>query len=122
MKPHIHAVRFSESPTLNSVSVHQLLEQHTSDGIFCSDDLTALLVLQEARKLNIDVPSQLKVIGFDGSKLNQTYHPELSTIVQPIKEIAELLTELKTLNLTQKQINSKSQLKFFGVKQLHTKI
>lgn len=91
---HVHDVHFSESPTLKSVSVHQLLEQHTADGIFCSDDLTALLVLQEARKLKIDVPLQLKVVGFDGTMLNQTYHPELTTIVQPIKEIAELLCEL----------------------------
>lgn len=94
LKAHVHAVRFSESPTLKAVSIRQLLEQHTADGIFCSDDLTALLVLQEAQKLNIHVPTQLKVIGFDGTKLNQTYHPELSTIVQPVKEIAELLTEL----------------------------
>ncbi|MGX5378247.1 LacI family DNA-binding transcriptional regulator [Ligilactobacillus sp. LYQ135] len=94
LKPHIHAVRFSESPALKAVSVRHLLEQHTADGIFCSDDLTALLVLQEAAKMNIQIPQQLKVIGFDGTKLIQTYHPELSTIVQPISEIADLLTEL----------------------------
>lgn len=94
LHPHVHAMRFSESPTLKALSVRQLLEQHTADGIFCSDDLTALLVLQEARKMNIKIPKQLKVIGFDGTKLIQTYHPELSTIVQPIEEIADLLTEL----------------------------
>lgn len=94
LKSYIHTVKFSESAALKTASVRQLLEQHTIDGIFCSDDLTALLVLQEAKKEKIDIPHQLKVIGFDGTKLIQTYYPELSTIVQPIAEIAELLTDL----------------------------
>lgn len=100
LTPHVNAVRFSESPTLKTISVRQLLEKKTADGIFCSDDLTALLVLQEAKRLNIKVPEHLKVIGFDGTKFIQTYHPELSTIVQPIEEIASLLVELLCKRIT----------------------
>ena len=60
----------------------------------CTDDLTAVLVLQMAQKLNIRVPQDLKVVGFDGTKFIQDYHPELSTIAQPIPDIAALLVNL----------------------------
>ena len=47
-----------------------------------------------AKKLGIKVPKELKVIGFDGTKLIQTYHSELTTIAQPIHDIATLLVDL----------------------------
>ena len=40
------------------------------------------------------MPKELKVIGFDGTKQIQTYHSELSTIAQPIHDIATLLDKL----------------------------
>ena len=59
-----------------------------------SDDLTALLVIQAAQELGINIPEQLKITGFDGTKFIQQYHPELSTVVQPTKDIAALLVKL----------------------------
>ncbi|KRM89085.1 LacI family DNA-binding transcriptional regulator [Liquorilactobacillus vini] len=91
---HIHSVNFSESPNLKSLSIKKLLTQHHADGIVCTDDLTAILVLQAARQLKIKIPAELKVIGFDGTAFIQEYHPELSTIVQPIHDIAALLVNL----------------------------
>lgn len=91
---HIHAVAFSESPTLKTLSIQKLLTQHHADGIVCTDDLTAILVLQTAHRLKISVPQELKIIGFDGTDFIQEYHPELSTIVQPIHDIASLLVNL----------------------------
>ena len=91
---HVHSVAFSESATIKSVSVRKLLEHHHPDGIVCTDDLTAILVLQMAQKLGIKVPTDLKVVGFDGTKFIQDYHPELSTIAQPIPDIAALLVNL----------------------------
>ncbi len=40
------------------------------------------------------MPNKLKVIGFDGTKQIQTYHSDLSTIAQPIHDIATLLVNL----------------------------
>lgn len=71
-----------------------MLTNDQPDGVVCTDDLTAILVLQEAKKLGISIPSELKVIGFDGTQLMQTYHSELSTIAQPIENIATLLVNL----------------------------
>ena len=50
--------------------------------------------MQEARKLGMQIPKDVQVIGYDGSDYVQEYHPELSTIVQPVSDIAELLVRL----------------------------
>ncbi|MBP2058824.1 LacI family sucrose operon transcriptional repressor [Lactobacillus colini] len=91
---HIHPVIFGETPELKEMAIKDLLQFHKVDGIVASDDLTAILVLNIAKKLGIKVPNDLKVIGFDGTDYIQTYHPELSTIVQPLGAIAQLLVKL----------------------------
>ena len=91
---HIYPVRFGETPELKEMAIKELLQSHEVDGIVASDDLTAILVLNIAKKLGIKVPYDLKVIGFDGTNFIQTYYPELSTIVQPISAIAQLLVDL----------------------------
>lgn len=91
---HVCSVAFSDSTVLKRITIHRMLEQGHPDGVVCTDDLTALLVLQEAKRLGIKVPTDLKVIGFDGTKQIQTYHSELSTIAQPINDIATLLVKL----------------------------
>lgn len=92
--PQIASVAFADSITIKNMRIRQLLTDKHPDGIVATDDLTAILVLQEAKKLGIKVPAQLKVIGFDGTKQIQNYHSELSTIAQPINEIAQLLVQL----------------------------
>lgn len=93
-EPHIRSVAFSDSVLLKNMRIHQMLEDDHPDGVVATDDLTAILVLQEAAKLGIKVPEELKVIGFDGTQEIQTYHSELSTIAQPIEDIATVLVDL----------------------------
>ncbi|MEK3889325.1 LacI family DNA-binding transcriptional regulator [Bacillus sp. FSL K6-3431] len=59
------------------------------DGIFASDDMIAAACLQVARELNIHVPDQLKVVGYDGTEATMTLLPQLTTIRQPIEDIAK---------------------------------
>lgn len=94
LQPHIRSVAFSDSTNIKNMRIHNMLVNDGPDGVVCTDDLTAILVLQEAKKLGIKVPQELKVIGFDGTKLIQTYHSELTTIAQPINDIATLLVNL----------------------------
>ncbi|WP_057745098.1 LacI family DNA-binding transcriptional regulator [Liquorilactobacillus capillatus] len=101
LSSHVHALNFKESPNLKLVSIQKLLQTKLADGIVCTDDLTALLVLRCAKELGLKVPEQLKVIGFDGTDFIQSYHPELSTIVQPIPDIAALLVDLLSKRIDQ---------------------
>ena len=91
---HTHTVSFTESASLKSFSIKELLSQSVADGIVCTDDLTAILVLQVAAELGIRVPEDLKVTGFDGTGLVTTYNPELATVVQPLDDIASVLVSV----------------------------
>lgn len=91
---HICSVAFSDSNLLKNMTIHRMLSKKHPDGIVCTDDLTAILVLQDAKKLGIKVPEELKVIGYDGTQQIQTYYSNLSTIAQPISDMATLLVNL----------------------------
>ncbi|WP_188206816.1 LacI family DNA-binding transcriptional regulator [Alkalibacillus aidingensis] len=76
-----------------------LLEKHPEiDGIFAGNDVMALGALKAADYLNIKVPQELAIIGFDGVDLTEMTAPELSTISQPIYQMsthaAEALIDL----------------------------
>lgn len=58
-------------------------------GIICSNDLMAIGVIREAEAHGIDVPGELSVVGFDGIDAASWNEPALTTVEQPIDEIAE---------------------------------
>ena len=58
-------------------------------GIICSSDLMAIGVIREAESLGLNVPEDLSVVGFDGIDAARWNEPPLTTVEQPIGEIAE---------------------------------
>jgi len=58
-------------------------------GIICSSDVIAVGVLLEARARGIRVPEELSIVGFDGIQATTWTDPPLTTIEQPIREIAD---------------------------------
>ncbi|MBA3475552.1 MAG: LacI family DNA-binding transcriptional regulator [Actinobacteria bacterium] len=58
-------------------------------GIICSNDLMAIGVIREAEARGITIPSELSVVGFDGIDAASWNEPALTTVEQPIDEIAE---------------------------------
>jgi DNA-binding LacI/PurR family transcriptional regulator len=63
-------------------------------GVICSSDVIAIGVVQEARQLGLRVPEDLAVVGFDGIEAATWVDPPLTTIEQPIAEIASTAIEL----------------------------
>jgi DNA-binding LacI/PurR family transcriptional regulator len=57
-------------------------------GVICSNDLMAIGALQEATALGLRVPDDLSIVGFDGIDAAAWTEPPLTTIEQPIDEIA----------------------------------
>mgnify|MGYP001306984081 CR=1 FL=1 len=75
--------------------VADLFRDHPDvDGVFASSDVIAAQVLKECRRIGKNVPQDVKVIGFDGIKFGEFFTPELSTIQQPIKDIAKTAVKL----------------------------
>jgi DNA-binding LacI/PurR family transcriptional regulator len=67
-------------------------------GVICSSDLMAIGVLQEAEARGLRVPDDLSVVGFDGIDASAWTSPALTTMEQPISEIAETaVNALRTL-------------------------
>lgn len=79
--------------------IKALLLEETPDAIFCSDDLTAMLVMNTASELEMIIPDDLKLVGYDGTDFIQTYVPQLTTIAQPIKDLADLLVDVLLLQI-----------------------
>jgi DNA-binding LacI/PurR family transcriptional regulator len=57
-------------------------------AIFAASDMQAVGVLEAARSLNMAIPGDLSLIGYDGIELSELL--ELSTIQQPMKSMGEL--------------------------------
>ena len=62
-------------------------------GVICSNDLMAIGALQEAAALGLRVPEDLSIVGFDGIDAAAWTEPPLTTIEQPIDEIARTAIE-----------------------------
>lgn len=76
------------------VGARQLLDlADPPTAIFASNDDMAAGVVSFARSRNIRVPQSLAVFGFDDMPIAQQVFPALSTIRQPITEMAERATE-----------------------------
>ena len=76
--------------------------EHTNGGrptgVICSNDLMAIGAMQEAAALGLRIPDDLSIVGFDGIEAATWTQPLLTTVVQPIDEIAETaVAALRTL-------------------------
>ncbi|MFF0264959.1 LacI family DNA-binding transcriptional regulator [Kribbella sp. NPDC004536] len=68
-----------------------LLRQPTPPtAIFAGSDMQALGVYQAARELGLDVPRDLSVVGYDDLPVAQWVTPALTTVHQPLHQMAEL--------------------------------
>jgi LacI family transcriptional regulator, galactose operon repressor len=56
-------------------------------AIFASSDYVALGVLGAARRLGLEIPEELSLVGFDDMPFAELLYPPLTTIRQPIAEL-----------------------------------
>lgn len=63
-------------------------------AIFAGNDLQALGVLHAAAAMGVAVPQDLSVVGFDDLAIAELASPRLTTIHQPLREMAEQATRL----------------------------
>jgi len=61
-------------------------------AIFAANDDMAAAVLHVAHEMAIDVPAQLSVAGFDDTPLSRHVWPPLTTVRQPVQEMARQAT------------------------------
>ncbi|WP_320128276.1 LacI family DNA-binding transcriptional regulator [uncultured Sphaerochaeta sp.] len=89
-----HEISFSETMYEN-MEYHDFFNNllktfPQTDGIFCSSDVAAAQFIQVCHSMGIRIPEDIKVIGFDDIPLSRMTSPTLTTIHQPLKEMAEM--------------------------------
>lgn len=74
---------------------NQLIKQCPDvTAVFAASDEIALGILSAAYKLNILVPDQLSVIGYDNLKITEMSIPPLTTVAQPFTEMGETAAKM----------------------------
>lgn len=69
-------------------------QQFHYDAIIGTDDAFAVAALKYAQKQKIDVPSQLRIVGYNNSILSRCTNPELTTVDNHTEELCEKLVEM----------------------------
>lgn len=73
-------------------------------AIFVANDEMAFGVIHQLRKLGLDVPGDVSVVGFDDLFLSEAFYPPLTTVSQPRTEIGRaamtMLLDMLTGGLT----------------------
>ena len=75
------------------IRMHITNNQLEYDGIFVSNDLLAVTIIEELNKIGLKVPEDVQIIGFDGIKMWNEGKPLISSIEQPIDFLAEKCVE-----------------------------
>ena len=63
-------------------------------AIFCSNDAIATGVIQALKELDVAVPEEVSVAGFDDSLVAQMSYPRLASMRQPLREMGRAALEL----------------------------
>jgi LacI family transcriptional regulator len=60
------------------------------DGIFTSNDTTAVAAIVELQKAGIKIPYDIAMAGFNNEPISQVVQPNLTTVDYPAREIGEI--------------------------------
>ena len=73
----------------------RLLAEHPDiDGVFAANDLMAQGACQVLRDQGRRIPKDVAVVGFDDSSVASTCSPPLTTVRQPVEEMAATMARL----------------------------
>ena len=60
------------------------------DGIFTSNDSTAVSAIVELERAGVNIPDDIAVVGFNNEPISKVIKPNLTTIDYPAREIGEI--------------------------------
>lgn len=88
-----HVELLGEAMDYYTMDYHLYIEKSLKEnpginGIFASSDLIAAQVIQVCHRLNMNVPNDIKLVGFDDTFIAVLTTPTITTIHQPLKEMA----------------------------------
>lgn len=73
---------------------HLFKSNKSIDGVFAVNELYALSAMKVARKLGLDIPNDVQVIGFTDGVLSKHATPSLTTVSQHAQQMGEKAADL----------------------------
>lgn len=64
------------------------------DAVFVFNDMMALGAMRAINNAGKSIPADIAIVGFDNIPISQSIYPSLTTVAQPIKEMADLLVKI----------------------------
>lgn len=82
------------NPPSGDIGLHTLLDRDPEmDAVFSSNDQMALGALQAARRLGLDIPEDLGIVGFDDIPEAAYFYPPLTTVQQDTRRLGAVAVE-----------------------------
>jgi LacI family transcriptional regulator len=86
---------YEENLEILESEIEQLFKTNPKiDGVFAVNELYALYAMKVARKLGLDVPNNVQVIGFTDGVLSKHATPSLTTVSQHAQQMGEKAAHL----------------------------
>lgn len=82
-------VVYQEDEQLSRALEDWLWQSSGRGAVFAGNDIYALRALDALRRLDVSVPEEVGVIGFDDTDLGRYLNPRLSSVSQPIARMAQ---------------------------------
>ncbi len=99
---------FSKGTTIPEFRIGERVATYFSNlenrpsAIFCANDMIAFSLIQHFSTLNIQVPEDISIIGFDNIPLGQITTPHLTTIDQNIYDLGKMGSDMIVNMITDK--------------------
>lgn len=98
--PHVTTEVIGPDPAAADEGIEMLLralrrgDAEATTAIFAANDIAAVRVLHRAADLQIAVPEQLSVVGYDSSAVALTVRPHLTSVNQPRQEMGRIAARM----------------------------
>lgn len=79
-------------------------------GVVAASDMMALGAIRVARELGLDVPRDVSIVGYDDTELMRFTDPPLTTIRQPVEQIADHAVSVLTAQITGQRFERRDYL------------
>lgn len=81
-----------------------MVMKHRPDAVIAGSDQAAAGMIAEAQTMQLKVPEELAVLGFDDQPLSQVVARPLTTIHQPVHEIGDRIANMVADDLEEKRL------------------
>jgi LacI family repressor for deo operon, udp, cdd, tsx, nupC, and nupG len=110
----VHLPEFSYDAAV-SVATQLLTMNERPDAIFAVSDVFAVSAIKAAKRLGLEIPKDLGIVGFDNTDISIMYEPALTTVKQPQFQLGflaceMLIEQIRDISSTPRQIMLDAEL------------